>query len=158
KVVKHYIAEAPLRTSALRTLGGYANVFALESFVDELALVAGADPVELRLNHLKDARGRAVIEAAAQRAGWQPSLLGDGTRRRGGTGSGRGGDRQRDRERDRQATPRVAVHGRAREAGPGLVRSGTTGSAQAPFRKGTASSVNRSGVSTAMKCPVFAST
>ncbi|PYN00662.1 MAG: aldehyde dehydrogenase [Candidatus Rokuibacteriota bacterium] len=83
KVVKHYIAEAPLRTSALRTLGGYANVFALESFVDELALVAGADPVELRLNHLKDARGRAVIEAAAQRAGWQPGLLGDGTRGRG---------------------------------------------------------------------------
>src|SRR5438552_9447400 len=83
KVVKHYIAEAPLRTSALRTLGGYANVFALESFVDELALVAGADPVELRLHHLKDARGRAVIEAAAQRAGWQPGLLGDGTRGRG---------------------------------------------------------------------------
>src|SRR2546422_3296969 len=61
KVVKHYIAEAPLRTSALRTLSGYANVFALESFIDELALVAGADPVELRLNHLKDARARAVI-------------------------------------------------------------------------------------------------
>src|SRR5213594_257767 len=83
KVVKHYIAEAPLRTSALRTLGGYANVFALESFIDELALVAGADPVELRLRHLKDARARAVIEAAAQRAGWQPGLLGDGTRGRG---------------------------------------------------------------------------
>jgi len=83
KVVKHFIAEAPLRTSALRTLGGYANVFALESFVDELALVAGADPVELRLRHLKDERAQAVIEAAAQRAGWQPGLLGDGTRGRG---------------------------------------------------------------------------
>ncbi|PYO21665.1 MAG: aldehyde dehydrogenase [Candidatus Rokuibacteriota bacterium] len=68
KVVKHYIAEAPLRTSALRTLGGYANVFALESFVDELAAAAGADPVEFRLRHLRDARGRAVIEAAARRA------------------------------------------------------------------------------------------
>src|SRR5438552_11321489 len=83
KVVKHYIAEAPLRTSALRTLGGYANVFALESFVDELAIVGGVDPVELRLHHLKDARARAVIEAAAQRAGWQSGLLGDGTRGRG---------------------------------------------------------------------------
>jgi len=83
KVVKHYVAEAPLRTSALRTLGGYANVFALESFVDELATAAGADPVEFRLRHLKDARARAVIEAAAQRAGWTPGAKGDGARGRG---------------------------------------------------------------------------
>jgi CO/xanthine dehydrogenase Mo-binding subunit len=82
KVTKHYIAEAPLRTSALRTLGGYANVFALESFVDELAAAAGADPVEFRLRHTKDARIRAVIEAAAQRAGWRPNAksAGDGGR------------------------------------------------------------------------------
>jgi nicotinate dehydrogenase subunit B len=83
KVVKHYIAEAPIRTSALRTLGGYANVFALESFVDELAAVAGADPVDFRLRHLKDPRARAVIEAAAQRAGWRPNAKGDGARGRG---------------------------------------------------------------------------
>ena len=83
KVVKHYIAETTLRTSALRTLGAYANVFALESFVDELALAAGTDPVEFRLRHMKDPRARAVIEAAAQQAGWQPDLLGDGTRGRG---------------------------------------------------------------------------
>ncbi len=83
KVVKHYIAEAPLRTSALRTLGGYANVFALESFIDELAAAANADPVAFRLRHLKDPRARAVIEAAAQRARWQPSAPGDGTRGRG---------------------------------------------------------------------------
>ncbi len=83
KVVKHYVQEAPLRTSALRTLGGYANVFALESFIDELALAAGADPVEFRLRHLKDPRARAVIEAAAQRAGWLPGAKGDGARGRG---------------------------------------------------------------------------
>jgi CO/xanthine dehydrogenase Mo-binding subunit len=83
KVVKHYIPEAPLRTSALRTLGGYANVFALESFMDELAAAAQADPVEFRLRHLKDARARAVIEAAAQRAGWTRKAPGDGTRGRG---------------------------------------------------------------------------
>ena len=83
KVVKHYIAEAPLRTSALRTLGAYANVFALESFVDELAAAAGADPVDFRLRHTKDPRARGVIEAAAQRAAWRPSLRGDGTRGRG---------------------------------------------------------------------------
>lgn len=78
KVVKHFIVDAPLRTSALRTLGGYANVFAAESFVDELAAAAGVDPVEFRLRHLKDPRARAVVEAAARRAGWQP---------RGGWGS-----------------------------------------------------------------------
>jgi CO/xanthine dehydrogenase Mo-binding subunit len=83
KIVKHYLPEMPLRTSALRTLGGYANVFALESFIDELALAAGADPVEFRLRHLKDPRCRAVIEAAAQRAGWQAKAKGDGTRGRG---------------------------------------------------------------------------
>ncbi len=82
-VVKHYLPDAPLRTSALRTLGGYANVFALESFVDEMAAAAGADPVEFRLRHLKDPRARAVIEAAAQRAGWTPEARGDGGRGRG---------------------------------------------------------------------------
>jgi CO/xanthine dehydrogenase Mo-binding subunit len=71
KVSKHFIEDAPLRTSALRTLGGYANVFALESFMDELARQAGADPVEYRLRHMKDPRARAVIEAAASRAGWK---------------------------------------------------------------------------------------
>src|SRR5439155_1607651 len=79
KVVKHYLQEAPLRTSALRTLGGYANVFALESFMDELAAAAQSDPVEFRLRHMKDPRARAVIEAAAQRAGWTPKP-GDRTR------------------------------------------------------------------------------
>jgi CO/xanthine dehydrogenase Mo-binding subunit len=83
KIVKHFLPEMPLRTSALRTLGGYANVFALESFIDELALAARADPVEFRLRHLKDPRARAVIEAAAQRALWQPGAKGDGTRGRG---------------------------------------------------------------------------
>jgi CO/xanthine dehydrogenase Mo-binding subunit len=83
KVIKHFIPQAPLRTSALRTLGGYANVFALESFVDELAAAAGADPVEFRLRHTADARARAVIEAAAQRAGWKPGARSDGARGRG---------------------------------------------------------------------------
>jgi CO/xanthine dehydrogenase Mo-binding subunit len=83
KVVKHYIAETTLRTSALRTLGAYANVFALESFVDELAAAAGADPVEFRLKHMKDPRARAVIETAAKRANWQPNRRGDVTRGRG---------------------------------------------------------------------------
>jgi CO/xanthine dehydrogenase Mo-binding subunit len=83
RITLHYLPEMPLRTSALRTLGAYANVFALESFVDELALAAGADPVEFRLRHMGDARARAVIEAVAQKAGWKASAKGDGTRGRG---------------------------------------------------------------------------
>ncbi len=83
KVTKHYLPDMPLRTSALRTLGGYANVFALESFLDELALAAGVDPIELRLRHLKDPRARAVIEAAAQKAGWKPGQKSDGSQGRG---------------------------------------------------------------------------
>jgi nicotinate dehydrogenase subunit B len=62
----------PLRVSALRTLGAYANVFAIESFMDELASLARADPVAFRLAHLNDPRARAVIEAAAKRAEWKP--------------------------------------------------------------------------------------
>jgi nicotinate dehydrogenase subunit B len=71
KVVHHFIPKMPLRISAMRALGAYHNVFSIESFMDELALVAGADPVEFRLKHLDDIRGRDVIEKAAKEFGWQ---------------------------------------------------------------------------------------
>jgi CO/xanthine dehydrogenase Mo-binding subunit len=70
RVVHHFIPEMPLRVSALRALGAYANVFAIESFVDELALAAKADPVEFRLKHLEDPRAAEVIRAAAEQFGW----------------------------------------------------------------------------------------
>jgi nicotinate dehydrogenase subunit B len=70
-VVHHFIPEMPLRISAMRSLGAYHNVFSIESFMDELASLAGADPVEFRLRHLDDARGREVIEKAAQGFGWR---------------------------------------------------------------------------------------
>jgi len=70
RVVNHYVREMPVRTSALRSLGAYANVFAIESFMDELAQAAGIDPIAFRQRHLKDPRGRAVIDAAARRAEW----------------------------------------------------------------------------------------
>jgi CO/xanthine dehydrogenase Mo-binding subunit len=82
-VVHHFVQDMPIRVSALRTLGAYANVFALESFMDELATAAGADPVAFRLAHLKDPRARAVIEAVAKKAGWKDGEKGDGTRGRG---------------------------------------------------------------------------
>lgn len=82
-VVNHYIARTPIRVSALRSLGAHANVFAIESFMDEIAAVSGADPLEFRLRYLKDPRGRAVLETACARAGWRPGEKGDGSRGRG---------------------------------------------------------------------------
>lgn len=70
QVDEELIPQSPVRVSSLRTLGAYANVFAVESFMDELAAAAGADPLAFRLAHLTDARGRAVLEAAASAAGW----------------------------------------------------------------------------------------
>jgi nicotinate dehydrogenase subunit B len=70
-VVHHFIPEMPVRISAMRALGAYHNVFSIESFMDELATAAGADPVEFRLKHLEDARGRDVINKAAQEFGWK---------------------------------------------------------------------------------------
>jgi nicotinate dehydrogenase subunit B len=83
RVIHHFVQDMPIRVSALRTLGAYANVFALESFMDELAAAAGADPVAFRLAHMKDPRARAVIEAVAGKAGWTTGEKGNGTRGRG---------------------------------------------------------------------------
>jgi nicotinate dehydrogenase subunit B len=83
RITNHLIKDMPVRVSALRTLGAYANVFAMESFMDELALLANADPVAFRLAHLKDPRARAVIEAVAKKAAWKPGALGDGHKGRG---------------------------------------------------------------------------
>ena len=65
--------EGPLRVSALRSLGAYGNVFAIESFMDELAHRVGEDPVAFRLRHLTDPRARAVVEAVTQRIAWPPT-------------------------------------------------------------------------------------
>jgi len=69
RVTQHYVREAPVHGSSLRALGAFANVFGIESFMEELAAAAGADSIEFRLRHLKDPRGRAVLEEAARKAG-----------------------------------------------------------------------------------------
>lgn len=71
RVVAHFVPDSPLRTSSLRSLGAYGNVFAIESFMDELAYAHGEDPVAFRRRHLTDERAQAVIEAVLERAGWQ---------------------------------------------------------------------------------------
>ncbi len=71
KVVLHSIPGLPFRTSSLRTLGGYANVFAAESFMEEMASAAKIDPLDFRLQNLPDPRARKVLQTAATMAGWR---------------------------------------------------------------------------------------
>jgi nicotinate dehydrogenase subunit B len=83
KIESHRLLTMPVRTSALRTLGGQGNVFAIESFLDEIAAERGEDPVAFRLRHLADERAKDVIRAAARRANWKPAA-------KAGTGYGIG--------------------------------------------------------------------
>jgi CO/xanthine dehydrogenase Mo-binding subunit len=87
EVTRHRLLTMPLRTSSLRSLGAFLNVFAIESFMDELALAAGADPVAFRLAHLSDPRARRVIEEAAAMSGWADRTSDEG---RGDDGTGFG--------------------------------------------------------------------
>ncbi|RKH18355.1 xanthine dehydrogenase family protein molybdopterin-binding subunit [Corallococcus sp. CA047B] len=70
QVKTHFVRAMPLRVSSMRGLGAYANVFSIESFMDELAHAAGVDPVEYRLRQLQDERAKAVIARATERFGW----------------------------------------------------------------------------------------
>jgi CO/xanthine dehydrogenase Mo-binding subunit len=99
RTIEH-VVKPPVRTSSLRGLGGPPNTFAGECFVDELAEIAGQDPLAYRLAMVSDPRGRAVLERLAQMCGWS---------RRWETGSGRGLGLGYDRHRDRGAYCAVAA-------------------------------------------------
>jgi CO/xanthine dehydrogenase Mo-binding subunit len=104
RVTYHFLEQSPCRTSSLRSLGAYANTFAIESFMDELAETAGIDPLEFRLRHLDDPRARAVLECAAQMAAWE----GRGESGRG-TGLGIGFGRYKNRSAYFAAVAQVRV-------------------------------------------------
>ena len=70
KVNAHRLLGLPFRTSALRSLGAHANVFACESFMDEIAIDQGLDPVAFRLGKLEDPRARAVVQTLADQVNW----------------------------------------------------------------------------------------
>jgi nicotinate dehydrogenase subunit B len=69
-VTTNFITDMPVRVSSTRGLGAYANVVAIESFIDELAFASGVDPVEYRLRFMKDPRARDAIVKAAEKFGW----------------------------------------------------------------------------------------
>ena len=66
-----YDSASPLRSTHLRDPEGPQTSFAVESFMDELAAATGVDPIEFRLRHLDNARSKAVLTAAAEKAGWE---------------------------------------------------------------------------------------
>ncbi|WP_258769589.1 molybdopterin cofactor-binding domain-containing protein [Bradyrhizobium arachidis] len=71
-IESHRLLTMPVRTSALRTLGGQGNIFAIESLLDEIAALRGEDPVQFRLRHLRDERAKDVVRTVAARAKWKP--------------------------------------------------------------------------------------
>jgi CO/xanthine dehydrogenase Mo-binding subunit len=70
KVNAHRLLGLPFRTSAMRGLGAHANVFACESFMDEIAHDQGLDPIAFRLSKLEDPRAIAVIQTLADQVNW----------------------------------------------------------------------------------------
>lgn len=78
--------DQPLRSGSYRALASTANTFARESFMDELAAAAGADPLEFRLRHLSNDRLRAVLVAAAERFGWRAAWKKNASRQSSGVG------------------------------------------------------------------------
>jgi CO/xanthine dehydrogenase Mo-binding subunit len=89
RVLSH-VVESPFFTGPLRSPSRLQNTFAHESFMDEIAAAAGADPVAFRLRHLRDPRLRAVISAAAAAARWDARPSPRRGVARQGTAAGRG--------------------------------------------------------------------
>lgn len=91
KTEVHRLVDNAFRTSHLRTPGRMQNTFANESFFDEMAAAAGADPLQWRVNYLKEPRARAVLEDVARLSGWQTRASPQaGAANAGGSGMARG--------------------------------------------------------------------
>ncbi len=87
--VEYHPSASPLRQGSYRALAATANLFARESFMDELAHAAGMEPLAFRIRHCSDRRLLAVLEAAAERFGWGgPKLPHHGFGLAGGTEKG----------------------------------------------------------------------
>ncbi len=97
----HFLPKQLLRVSAMRSLGAFPNVFAIESTIDELAALAGEDPIAFRLRHVDDARGRAVLR-------WLADKTAD-ARAQAAAAPGRGWGMAYARYKDRQTYAAVGV-------------------------------------------------
>jgi nicotinate dehydrogenase subunit B len=90
RVAAHTLKDTPLRLSNLRAPGKIGNVFAVESFTDELAAAAGMDALEFRLRGLSDPRALAVLQKATEMIGWQKRPSPNRESAETGVSSGRG--------------------------------------------------------------------
>ena len=80
EINKRIVHSLPYRSSSLRSLGAYTNIYAIETLMDEIALDLGIDPLVFRLMHLQDERAKAVIEAVDDAASsWRREVSGQGT-------------------------------------------------------------------------------
>ena len=100
RFTEHLVSPSPVRTSSLRGLGGPVNTYAGECFIDELAEIAGQDPLAFRLAMISDPRGRHVVETVAKMAAWS---------KRAPAGTGQGLGLAYGRYRDRGAYIAVVV-------------------------------------------------
>ena len=71
KTAAHRLESTPFKPSWIRSPGRMQNTFANESFFDEVAAASGADPLQLRLQYLHDARGAEVLERLAVLSSWR---------------------------------------------------------------------------------------
>jgi len=88
--VCHRLTETPFRPAWIRSPGRMQNTFANESFVDELAVACGVDPLQFRLLHLKDSRGKDLLQHLARFAKWESRGSGPRSPDSGGVFRGRG--------------------------------------------------------------------
>jgi nicotinate dehydrogenase subunit B len=86
----HWLKSTPLRPSNLRAPGKLGNCYAVECFMDELAVAAKRDPVEFRLAHMKDETGISILKKIAQKMDWRPRPSPNPLARNGRIAEGRG--------------------------------------------------------------------
>jgi isoquinoline 1-oxidoreductase subunit beta len=73
--IEFFMSSLPIPCGVWRSVQNAPNAFVIESFIDELALAAGKDPLEFRLQNLKNnMRARRVLETVAEKAGWKKAL------------------------------------------------------------------------------------
>jgi CO/xanthine dehydrogenase Mo-binding subunit len=86
----HWLKTTPLRSSNLRAPGKLGNCYAVECFLDELAVAAKRDPLEFRLAHLKDDVGVSLLKKVAERMDWKPRASPNPATGSGNVATGRG--------------------------------------------------------------------